>query len=138
MKKQVLVGIIIMTFVVLIDADMDSFEQSLIRRYFLNKYLSLEDRETSPFTEDQRRFQNDSLVSHNLLRARHCVPPLVLDDDISTTAQAYAEVLASNDVGLIHSADRGGLIGENLYSIIRSIPITYSDGMHSNFVFFNT
>jgi hypothetical protein len=141
MKGEVLVGTVIAIFIVLTnakrtdhgnDVDVDSFEESLIRRYLLNKYLFLEDRETPTFTDEQRRFQNDSLVTHNLLRARHCVPPLVLDDDINTKAQTYAEQLASEDNGLIHSSNRGGLLGENLYSITRTSPITYPDGMYSN------
>jgi hypothetical protein len=141
MKGQILlvVGMIILTFVVLTnakrtdddsDADLDLLEESLIRRYLLNKYLSFNDRDTPIFTEAQRKFQNESLETHNILRAPHCVPPLVLDDNINMKAQAYAEQLASNDSGLIHSTDRGGLLGENLYSITRTSPITYPDGIH--------
>jgi uncharacterized protein YkwD len=143
MKGQVLFGATILTLVVLTnakrtndhsDADLDSLEEFLIRRYLLEKYLSFKDREIPIFTEDQRKFQNESLATHNILRARHCVPPLILDDNINAKAQAYAEYLASNDSGLIHSTNRGGLLGENLYAITRTNPITYPDGIYSNFI----
>jgi len=91
------------------DLDFDLFEESLIHRYLLDEYLSFKDRETATFTEAQRKFQNDSLETHNILRARHCVPPL------------------SNDNGLIHSTNRHGLFGENLYSVTRANPTIIPD-----------
>ena len=112
----------------------NSFEKSFIRRYLLEKYLTVKHRNTPTFTEAQRKFQDDALKTHNLLRARHCVPPLVLDDDINRRAQAYAEQLASNDSKLIHSTDRGGLLGENLYGMTRSNPITNPDGIDFHFI----
>lgn len=112
----------------------NSFEESFIRRYLLEKYLNVKHRDTPTFTETQRKFQDEALKTHNLFRVRHCVQPLVLDDDINVRAQAYAEKLASNDSKLIHSTDRGGRLGENLYAVTRSNPITYPDGKHSHFI----
>ncbi|CAF4716134.1 unnamed protein product, partial [Rotaria sp. Silwood2] len=96
----------------------------LVRRYFLDKYVSLKSIETSTFSEAHRKFQNDSLDIHNILRARHCVPPLVLNEEINIRAQIYAEHLARKDGKLIHSTDRHDLFGENLYAITRKSPIT--------------
>jgi uncharacterized protein YkwD len=108
------------------------FDQSLTRRHFLDRYLSLRQRENPEFTEAQEKFQNDALDTHNILRAQHCVPLLTLDDTINTRAQAYAEYLASNDSTLIHSTDRNGQLGENLYAVTRADPITNPNGMYSS------
>jgi len=97
--------------------NLDLFEESLIRRYLMDEYLLFNHRETATFTEAQLKFQNDSLETHNILRALHCVPPLILDDEINMRAQAYADYLATNDSRLIHSHGRHGLFGENLYSV---------------------
>jgi hypothetical protein len=107
------------------------FDQSLTRRHFLDRYLSLRQRENPEFTEAQEKFQNDALDTHNILRAQHCAPPLTLDDKINIKAQAYAEYLASKNSKLIHSSDRHGLLGENLYAVTRTNPITNPDGMYS-------
>jgi uncharacterized protein YkwD len=85
-------------------------------------------RNTIQFTTEQRQFQPVALDTHNILRAQHCSPPLVLDDEINVRAQIYAEVLATNDNGLIHSTDRNGLFGENLYSLTSTRNITNPDG----------
>ncbi|CAF0937881.1 unnamed protein product [Rotaria sp. Silwood1] len=103
---------------------MNSNERPLIVRKFWNEYLSVKQREETPkFTEEHRKFQNDSLEIHNILRARHCVPPLVLDEEINIRAQIYAEYLAKRDLNLTHSTDRRGLFGENLYAVTRKTPI---------------
>jgi len=65
------------------------------------------------FTDVQNACQIEALKLHNTLRARHGVPALVLDDDISRKAQAYAEDLAKTG-RWEHSKNRIGL-GENLY-----------------------
>lgn len=121
--------------------DYESSEEVVLRRSFLKKLLGMQQRETEDdgpadktpsdtveFTEEQRKFQQDALETHNILRARHCSPPLVLDDEINVRSQIYAEILASNDSRLIHSTDRMGLFGENLYAVTRSRPITTLDG----------
>ena len=109
--------------------------EHLIRSFFhyhesSKHHPPLEQREEPIFTKAQRQFQNESLLSHNVLRAQHCSPPLVLDDEINTRAQIYADILAYNDTGLIHSNDRLGLFGENLYSVQRSRPIVNIDGIN--------
>lgn len=138
MKEQALVGIIVLILIASInaketndDSDVKLYlpNESMIRRYLLNKYLFFEHREARTFTETERIFQNQSLKTHNILRAHHCVPPLILDDNISAKAVAYAIHLASSDSPLIHSTDRGTLLGENLYSLTRTQPITYADGI---------
>lgn len=113
----------------------DLSEQSLIRRYLLDKYFPLNQRDVSTFTEAQQKFQNESLNTHNTLRARHCVPPLILSDEINVRAQIYADYLASSDSRLVHSTDRAGIYGENLLSITRATPITNQDGPYL-FTFF--
>ncbi|CAF3795999.1 unnamed protein product [Rotaria sp. Silwood1] len=66
------------------------------------------------FTAVQNACQIEALKLHNTYRARHGVPALVLDDDISRKAQAYADYLARS--GLFqHSSDRNNL-GENLFA----------------------
>jgi uncharacterized protein YkwD len=66
------------------------------------------------FTDVQNACQIEALKLHNTLRARHGVPALILDDDISRKAQAYAEHLAKTGQWG-HSKNRIGL-GENLYT----------------------
>lgn len=129
MKMQLL-RIILLTFFVLSDAELlkhnkDSVEQSLIHH---DTHLSLKRKHISKFTLAHRKFQNDSLKIHNILRARHCVPPLVLDEEMNVRAQIYAEHLAEKDGKLMHSTDRGNRFGENLYAITRKTPITNLTG----------
>lgn len=71
------------------------------------------------FTSNQIRFQQETLASHNQLRARNCVPALALDDELSKTAQAYAEYLANNNK-FEHSQNG---YGENLYAMSSSAPL---------------
>jgi uncharacterized protein YkwD len=139
MKQQLFVTVVF-TLVVLIQAGKTSndddltfnrFEHTLTRRYFPDKYLSLRQNKIAKFTAARRKFQNDALDTHNILRAQHCAPPLTLDDKINIKAQAYAEYLASKNSKLIHSSDRHGLLGENLYAVTRTNPITNPDGMYS-------
>ena len=103
-------------------------DQIAVLRHFRARYLSAKQRDIPEFSPEQRKFQQVALVTHNILRARHCAPPLELDDTINTRAQAYAEVLASTDSPLIHSTDRKGFFGENLYAVTRANPITIIDG----------
>lgn len=111
------------------DSDMEPLLDSLRKRFLLERYLPFEERAVREFTEEQRRFQNDTLIAHNILRARHCVPPLELDDEINVRAQEFAEVLASNASNLYHSTNRMGRFGENLYSLTRTKPINFADGL---------
>ncbi|CAF1492947.1 unnamed protein product [Rotaria magnacalcarata] len=132
--KVPVVGILLLTLftfnnarVITHDHDHESYsnsdEETLIRRYFAEQYRLLRQEEDVTFTEDFRKFQNDSLVVHNTLRAHHCVPPLELDEEINIKSQIYANHLASTDSPLIHSTNRGSRFGENLYSLTRKSPI---------------
>ena len=98
-------------------------QQEFLRRYLLHKYHAFKQREVTEDQKQIREFQQEALESHNILRAQHCSPPLVLDEEINVRAQIYANILASNDSKLIHSTDRLGRFGENLYAITRSSPI---------------
>ncbi|CAF3270805.1 unnamed protein product [Rotaria socialis] len=125
MKRQLL-RIILLTFFVFSNAELlnhnkDSVGQSSIHHA---THLSLKRKEISKFTPAHRKFQNDALEIHNILRARHCVPPLVLDEEMNIRAQIYAEHLAEKDGKLTHSTDLGNRFGENLYAITRKTPIT--------------
>lgn len=71
------------------------------------------------FTAEQNACQQEALKLHNVLRARHGVPALVLDDNINRKAQAYADYLAKSG-RFQHSSDRNGL-GENLYTQMGSM-----------------
>lgn len=110
----------------------NSFGKSPLGRYLSERrHIIFNHRDTPTFTDVERTFQEEGLKAHNIYRARHCVLPLVLDDEINARAKAYALHLASNDSKLIHSTDRGGRLGENLYAVTRSNPITYPDGKTS-------
>lgn len=69
-------------------------------------------RSTSDFTEAQRKFQKQVLDAHNEYRARHCVSPLELDDELNLSAEKYAQYLADK-----HKFGHSGsnALGENLY-----------------------
>ncbi|CAF2035154.1 unnamed protein product [Rotaria magnacalcarata] len=68
------------------------------------------------------RWEMQALNSHNAFRAKHGVPPLVIDAGITFTAQAYAKHLAKNKL-FEHSSNRDNL-GENLYTMSSSAPLT--------------
>jgi uncharacterized protein YkwD len=76
------------------------------------------------FTPAQIQFQQQTLEQHNQLRARNCVPALQLDDQLSQTAQAYAELLAAQNK-FQHS---GNGYGENLYMMSSSAPLSNLHG----------
>jgi uncharacterized protein YkwD len=69
--------------------------------------------ETSSFTRSQRRLQHEMLQAHNTYRARHCAPPLRLDDQLSRSAQFYAEQLAHTN-GMSQGDTRGA--GQNIFT----------------------
>ncbi|CAF0871245.1 unnamed protein product [Rotaria sordida] len=122
MKGQVF-SMILLTFFVFINTEWINNDNDV--NSDSDKYPLLKQKETSTFIEAHRKFQNDSLDIHNILRARHCVSPLVLDEETNIRAQIYAEHLARKDgKKLIHSTDAGYLFGENLYAIRRKTPIT--------------
>ena len=77
------------------------------------------------FSGVQKQFQQQMLAAHNRFRVRHCVSPLRLDDNLSRSAQRYAEVLARTNT-VKHSGTKG--IGENLYMMSNSQKITKVDG----------
>jgi len=78
----------------------------------------------SSFTSSQIRFQQEMLRAHNHYRARHCSPPLKLDDNLSHLAQNYAEQLAS--MSTIQSDSNG--IGQNTYTKTSSHDVHYVIG----------
>ncbi len=58
---------------------------------------------------------NNGLLHHNKLRAKHGCPGLALDPTLTRVAQLYAEYLAAN-VLFQHSNDAlAGKYGENLF-----------------------
>jgi len=112
------------------DSDLDPSLLDFIRqRFILDGYFPFHERNIREFTKEQRQFQKDSLEAHNVLRARHCAPPLELDDEINERSQVFADELAGNATSLYHSTNRMGLFGENLYSLTRTSPITFADGL---------
>ena len=65
------------------------------------------------------------LRAHNLYRSRHCAPPLTLDDNLSRSAQKYAEQLSKTD-RFEHS--NGEDYGENLYKMTSTRKIEKFNG----------
>ena len=74
---------------------------------------------------DLGNFRQQALIEHNVKRNLHCTGPMTLTDTLNTAAQNYAEYLAANDL-FQHSQAPG--VGENLYQIWSSNPITYLNG----------
>jgi uncharacterized protein YkwD len=70
-------------------------------------------------------FQQEALAEHNLKRQIHCTGPMTLNSSLNTVAQNYAVYLAVNNL-FVHSNTPG--LGENLYQISSSNPITYLNG----------
>ena len=56
-------------------------------------------------------FCQSMVDQHNYYREKHHADDLTIDDDLSKSAQQYAEYLASQNNGLVHS---NGDYGENL------------------------
>ena len=82
-------------------------------------------RQTKDFTNAQRTFQNEMLTAHNNYRSRHCARALHLDENLSRSAQNYAQKLA-RDNNMVHSGMKG--IGENLYMMTSSTKMTTIPG----------
>lgn len=70
-------------------------------------------------------FRQQALIQHNFKRQLHCTGPMTLTDSLNTVAQNYAQYLADNDL-FEHSQTPD--VGENLYQIWSSNPITYLNG----------
>ena len=66
---------------------------------------------------DLAAFRTAALKQHNVYRARHGVPPLVLSSQLNDVAQRYAEQLARTNQ-LVHSDNTR--FGENLYTFSSS------------------
>jgi glioma pathogenesis-related protein 2 len=62
---------------------------------------------------DLAGFRAAALKQHNIYRAKHGVPPLVLSSQLNDVAQRYAEQLARTNQ-LVHSDNTQ--LGENLYA----------------------
>lgn len=101
----------------------DDLLDSIDRRDAANLYDLL--KRATGFTNEQVQFQRELLQSHNNYRKRHCVPALQLDDELSRSAQAYAEKLARTNT-FQHSGASG--VGENLWSSWSSKPISNIKG----------
>ena len=67
------------------------------------------------FDTAQSKFIEEAMATHNSCRARHGVPDLVHNPELSKIAQSYAEYLANRRT-LIHSTNtyNGQRLGENL------------------------
>lgn len=85
----------------------------------------LQHRRSLSFTPDQRLMQDQALKAHNLYRTRHCVPSLVLADELNRSAQKYAEQLAQSNRFDHSEADD---YGENLFVRTSSADIKTLDG----------
>jgi glioma pathogenesis-related protein 2 len=68
---------------------------------------------------DLEAFRAAALKQHNIYRAKHGVPPLVLSTQLNDVAQHYAEQLARTNQ-LVHSGNK--YYGENLYAFGSSDP----------------
>src|SRR5215813_8450711 len=68
---------------------------------------------SAPGRLDLAAFRTAALKQHNLYRAKHGVPPLVLSTQLNDVAQHYAEQLARTNQ-LVHSGNMH--YGENLYA----------------------
>lgn len=108
----------------LVQARHISDEKLLSVRDLFRLYQFLK-RADGGFTDAQRQFQQEALAAHNAFRKTHCVSPLQLDDDLSRSAQTYAEKLASINQ-MVHSQMPG--LGENLYYSWSSEVITSVNG----------
>lgn len=82
------------------------------------------EREREPEEHDlsssQRQFQREALRAHNKYRSRHCAPPLRLDDELSRSAQAFAEQLARAN-SLRQGRTDGA--GQNLFTKFSSVEL---------------
>ena len=90
-------------------------------------------RQSSSFTTAQRRFQYQMLKAHNIYRSRHCAPRLILDDDLSHSAQMYAEKLAETNHFQHSDAED---YGENIFMIKSTNKIENIHGESVILVFF--
>lgn len=74
-----------------------------------------EDSSSSRFDARQNKFIEEAMATHNSCRARHGVPKLVHNPELSKIAQEYAEHLAKRRT-LTHSTNKynGERLGENL------------------------
>jgi uncharacterized protein YkwD len=101
------------------------FVDSRIHSDKLNLYELFQRRKSPSFTTAQHEFQNQMLKEHNTYRSRHCVPPLRLDDDISRSAQKYAEYLANTNKFEYSDAPD---VGENIFKMISKEKINHFHG----------
>jgi uncharacterized protein YkwD len=106
------------------DRSIDKLIKPIRRRNVVDLDPSLK-RNKRDFNDEQRQFQHEMLQAHNEYRSRHCASPLQLDDDLSSSAQQYAEHLVDIDT-LQHSGTSG--IGENLWMMSSSDKITKING----------
>jgi len=71
-------------------------------------------------TRSFTQFQEESLQAHNEYRACHGAEPLVLDDELTKSAQNYSDYLATSGKWQ-HSGQKG--VGENIYQKSGSSPV---------------
>lgn len=57
------------------------------------KIEKTENHDMKDFDSYQKQFRQEMLEAHNQYRARHCAPPLTLDNNLNNEAQKHAEHL---------------------------------------------
>ena len=84
---------------------------------------------------DLTKLREMELYEHNYLLNLHCVPPLILNDELNEIAQNYANKLAkeykmehSNQKDRELKDKKGQWVGENLYGISSSATLDYVCG----------
>jgi hypothetical protein len=140
MFKQVyivLLGIILVSFTYSLSSftdDSDGFNQPISRPRPLphegdslrsNEMNQNENQGGGEFESSKHRFREEMLNAHNIYRTRHCVPPLRLDDDLSRSAQIYAERLARMN-GMVQTD--ANTVGQNIYMKSTSSYLDYISG----------
>ena len=115
---------VVFTSSLILGDDFDSKNLSIISDKLLN-FNELSSRQAKNFTAVQRKFQREMLNAHNSYRSRHCARSLRLDDNLSRSAQNYAQRLANMNT-MVHSGIKG--LGENLYTMTSSNKITTLTG----------
>jgi len=86
------------------------------------------------FTDSQRQFQREMLQAHNNYRACHSAPPLQLDDNLSYSAQHYANRLARTNGNSPYNTNGAG---QNLYTKSSSGYLNYVDGREPTATWYN-
>lgn len=84
-------------------------------------------------TIDLATLGNTALSNHNAYRTKHNSPPLTISSSLNSTAQAWAEQIASSGVFAHSSTTQRNGAGENIYAFFSTGAIA-SDTLASNAV----